>query len=368
MSNRNITQSSMTPVSTSAGPGSVGTSFVLQSTGGNSPSYALRENKYDYLMHYRQDSILRWMFSPPNNTVYTGTMYNLGILPSWTSTWDNNRELDLIAKVVQKIKRHSFNAAVAAAEASQTLGMIGNTATRIDRALRYTVKGDMRRAARALGARRPRKVHQDVASNWLELQYGWLPLLNDVHAAAEALAQDFSRRFTQSYKVRRLEKWALTPSAVINYSYLDKRTYHQLIVRFSQDMSKAQSMGLLEPEMVLWEKLPYSFVIDWFTPIGTWLEVMGTLGWIHGLEFVRTKYTVEQFNTPRSGPAGGFRIVEVGSHRSKTVTVERRTGSQLAIPYPEVRSLSDAMNWKRTANSLALLAQRKTKLPGSLRR
>lgn len=40
------------------------------------------------------------------------------------------------------------------------------------------------------------------------------------------------------------------------------------------NLAELSSLGLLNPAEVVWERLIYSFVVDWFAPIGTWLSAL----------------------------------------------------------------------------------------------
>jgi hypothetical protein len=39
-------------------------------------------------------------------------------------------------------------------------------------------------------------------------------------------------------------------------------------------LAEFSSLGLINPLEIVWELLPYSFVVDWFLPIGNWLSSM----------------------------------------------------------------------------------------------
>lgn len=55
-------------------------------------------------------------------------------------------------------------------------------------------------------------------------------------------------------------------------------------------------LGLTNPFLVLWEKLRYSFVIDWLVPIGPWLD---SLTATQGTRFFSGYYTVYEETTLR---------------------------------------------------------------------
>lgn len=40
------------------------------------------------------------------------------------------------------------------------------------------------------------------------------------------------------------------------------------------NLAEFSSLGLINPLEIIWELVPYSFVVDWFLPVGNWLSSM----------------------------------------------------------------------------------------------
>jgi hypothetical protein len=118
---------------------------------------------------------------------------------------------------------------------------------------------------------------------WLELQYGWKPLLKDIHDAAEALALNYNRPSNRISKVTaksnektqwsEYRRFSETPPQGCNVVYELSANY-RMTVLFEQDsnVKAVQTVGLTNPLTVAWELVPYSFVVDWFLPIGDYLN------------------------------------------------------------------------------------------------
>lgn len=210
-------------------------------------------------------------------------------------------------------KRDSFNVGVALAELRETIGLIGSTAVRLNSAFSDLRKGrvrdamaklglsenqrgeylrgfPIRHAGKRIGSHRKflehkRSVTKDsslfASSAWLELNYGWMPLLYDVHGAAEHTANTLYRSradliltcFGEGHFAD--EQWINTRkytgecTARVNY------TVHLMVTDFA--LRYTASLGLTNPLLVAWEKIPFSFVYDWFHPVGNYLRDLRAL-------------------------------------------------------------------------------------------
>lgn len=115
----------------------------------------------------------------------------------------------------------------------------------------------------------------EVPDAYLAFQFGVKPLMQDVYAAAQIWN---SPKFKG---VPIMGHASLTyPYAVIRgsnaWSY--NETYKVAVKRVctisirNPNLASLQQWGLLNPAVVAWDMLPFSFVLDWFVPIGSWLS------------------------------------------------------------------------------------------------
>lgn len=193
----------------------------------------------------------------------------------------------------------------------QTVDMIQGNLTRITNSLRHLRNGNVANAARALWSNQnPRyrkrggpKPGGNLASNWLELQYGWKPLLNDIHWAMKKLSEDDPGSFNivRTVSSARVTAKVSTPVSLYNIAsvQIGSKTVTTIstcrIVMYwrmrSQLVLLLSQAGFTNPVNLAWELLPFSFVADWFLPIGPYLEQLSA--W-DGLEFSsgsRTDFT-----------------------------------------------------------------------------
>lgn len=161
--------------------------------------------------------------------------------------------------------------AVDAAEMSETIRMIDGVVVRLIRAAKHVRRGRFSQAARVLGIRKPRKVknlkdctQERFAENWLAYRYGWQPLYSSIASSLEALDKPPKDHFIKaSVKAERSIE-----DSTVSASILMKG---QMVVE-SPTIARLNQMGVLNPLSVAWELVPFSFVADWFLPIGTYLE------------------------------------------------------------------------------------------------
>ena len=181
-------------------------------------------------------------------------------------------------KLGDKVYGSDFNPAVFLAEGKESFDMIASNVTSLATAIRKVKHGDMRGAARALGVSPPRKNKpmaksaDEASGRWLELQYGWLPLLGDTKSAAEHVASLIERPHSLSFKATK-QRGSFNNAVYNNYVYaattrVDRRTMKVIL----QTLPNPSKLNLLDPAIVAWELLPYSFVADWFLPIGDYLS------------------------------------------------------------------------------------------------
>lgn len=294
--------------------------------------------------------------------------------------WNANEEIKLLNKLKERINGSEFNLGIALAECNQTLQMIGDSAVRINKSLTALKRGNMNLAAKWLmdgtgrsqrrrySSNTQRSLSQSkLSSNWLELQYGWLPLLSDTKAGAEWLANRLEVPFKKSYRASgRVTIYEQTESAWMRkgptglwpcepppQSVMSSEYRKQIIAIVSEQPSIAVSLGLTDPLSIAWEKIPFSFVADWFIPIGDYLSARGFASSIKGTfvttikgTYGRTVYGNNNFTTPRY----------IGD---RGMVLDRTVSESLDVPMPVFKQLGKAASWMHCANAVALLTQKK---------
>jgi hypothetical protein len=198
---------------------------------------------------------------------------------------EQNRLLD---KLVSDVKGHSFNLGVNLGQMGQTINTVSSTLDSLGRSFSALKRGNFLGAVSALGiasTKRRTFKSKDVSGRWLELQYGWLPLLSDSYEASKAFESlskgPRSSLFVKSYSKKVVRTSYPVAGNEIFYTYSGTR-FRRLEFQLYEVMSAPRSLGLQDPLSVAWELIPYSFVVDWFIPIGTYLSNLNQVPALNG--------------------------------------------------------------------------------------
>lgn len=279
--------------------------------------------------------------------------------PIFTSTDLTNKTLN---KLYGEIKGADFNAAISGAELPKSFDMIKESAFKLANAYSLARKGlaagISRQSRRRLFSSASRVLtgkggtaDGKLANNWLELQYGWLPLVNDMYEGSkfiESKLQTIKQSFSVGSKVDETCLYYCSTyqakSAV--------RTY-QIIVDLTEKVPLAAQLGLTDPYSIAWELMPYSFVIDWALPIGPYLEAVTAARELKGDTCVSNCYKVNV-----NGIVGdAFYFRTGGSNFSlERANMARRVGGGIpSANLPAFKPLDKVMSVGHTLNALALL-------------
>lgn len=234
----------------------------------------------------------------------------------------------LTNKLVNELRGHQFSMSTAAAQPILTANMLTSSVKRIAGSIMAVRTGNIPLALRRLGVTDVGRVSnpsasgrslrnsalpdKEVARIWLEMQYGWKPLLQDVHDGAEACAYLLNVAVERARKAEMIHK---QKTARRSFDYNDGfcRTYGEayhtrhIRVRYT-DLPAPNSLGLTDPSSLIWENIPFSFIADWFIPIGTFLENRYVLSCLRDdslwTDFHKCKMTVEPLPWPGNPYAG----------------------------------------------------------------
>lgn len=331
-----------------------------------------------------------------------GSLDNSQILTNgtfFTSSYDVNRLLTqsdiatghlvvdenlLISKIRGRISA-TANISEDLATMSQTTRLLTVNLLRFRQFLSLVTLGDPRGLSRFLGSARGNNVivravslmrkgglsgTQLLSRLWLEYRYGWLPLIHDVQQSLTAFQQyagknsDVSRvsgkRSVTSDTVRSVI-YASNPGSSTKrtrYYYENAKTTCRMGLYYKMDqkmLATLSGLGLTSPVSLAWELVPYSFVVDWFLPIGPALNAFSAF---EGLTFVRgykTYYTERTvfLNIDQTYSNSDATWTDKGKSFGKRITVNRT--ALTAFPGPVKPVLKNPYSFIHAANAAALI-------------
>lgn len=297
-------------------------------------------------------------------------------LPSFDGGLANRALID--AKL--KLKDQKVNFGVAFAERAQTADMVASNLSRIAKAYRDARKGHFRDASRHLGItmpgktkRRDGKSHKgkELHDAWLELQFGWKPLLSDIYGAAEALREKDrkgSTRYGCTVKSRKsltdiVKKRDADTSDNAIPLWFDQRmvTKFDAFIRLdyyrdSPELAALAQTGFTNPLEIAWELVPFSFVVDWVAPIGRYLSILDAeLGWKFRDGSLTRRQVSKRLGWCSAREVSNWDRVSVsGTYRHQYKVVNRTVYTSSPTP---AFSFKNPASGSHLASALALLAQ-----------
>jgi hypothetical protein len=187
---------------------------------------------------------------------------------------------DVTPKLLEKWRASSFNLGVSVGEGRESVEMITDRMADIVKAARALRRRNLGDALRHLahvpkGGRRSAQVALSLGSfrdAWLELQYGWIPLIKDISKAAEMVKLKPTQNRIKARSSNRggaVPYGGGIPQSRIKVFANDQRL--QQVVVVTHQPSMLERLGLTDAQSIGWELAPLSFVADWFSPIGDYL-------------------------------------------------------------------------------------------------
>lgn len=357
------------------------------------PNYPGFETPHAYTATFERKESVQGLAVKQGASWYNcGTAYQLpldGVVDPFSAEDQNN----LLGKLRERVAGSSFNAGVALGEAPRSLKMIGDTTKQIYGAIKALKKGNVVKAAQTLFGNKQIKVSrlnaqaskvrnadtlvrvkgtppiylnskkESLASNWLALQYGWKPLVSDIYEAAVFIDHQLRNPLVHRVVVRRKAggrqdgnivnvTLRTSPTVSIKHRVISTRQ----IVALLSEVNTIRLSGLTDPASIAWELLPWSFVVDWVIPIGTWLENKSLANALTGT-FVTTSMLriTGLLVSPVTTNAQIDSKLNYKGNTSSRVKVVRSVSTSLSIPVPEVRPLSKVASMAHALNGIALL-------------
>lgn len=268
---------------------------------------------------------------------------------------------EALARFTGKVRKHNANLGVTLASWKQSSDMITDRTHKISDLLdrRYKVVEKMTTAKR----RRIRV--QNTASAFLEGEFGWRPLVEDISSGLGALARDpaDSQWIRVSSTGEAPWKWTETDASQSSWLWQEGNESYRVtisgqVVIQSQNTFLANRLGLLNLPGVAWDLIPWSFVVNMFTNMA---QMVNSLTDFCGVTVIRSSTTQSVHADIRqraaANPAFSTYVGQCGSHFY--VTYRRRT---LGLPSPQFQWRVPKLNLELAAIAASLMLQKLNRL------
>lgn len=184
-----------------------------------------------------------------------------------------------------KAASHRIDLAETLSGLQQTAIMVATGTSQVVKAWKNARRGNWLGAFRHLGLEPRRLYGKTVSAKWLELQYGWLPLVNDVYAGAMAIKEQLApeKPSIQQFSVTSSgETELIAPGATISSAWessTESSAGASVKVRMRLRVGDPfwaymNSLNVLNPAYLVWVSLPFSFIVDWFLPVADMLQAL----------------------------------------------------------------------------------------------
>lgn len=187
------------------------------------------------------------------------------------------------------------------------------------------------------------RASKNASNLWLEFQYGWKPLMNEISDLVELLDKGLRDK---GHIVRASKEVFDTQSfneAVLYPGFLSSgegRRSHKCVLYGAISNSNLDAInraGLSNPASIAWELTRLSFVIDWLVPVGDFLDAL-TSNW--GIEFLGgyDSQHCEAATSTRLLPTGGFSEVTPRGAEMQLFSYRRQRLTSFPAPVPYIKS------------------------------
>jgi len=285
---------------------------------------------------------------------------NMSPPDSWGEDFGNIRS-QAITQALNKMRKGKVGVGNNAGEAGQVVRMITDNTRKVVGAYNSLRRGNFALALKHLGLN-PKAVFggRTLAQRWLELQYGWKPLISDIHDGTKLLCDyvDPGKPVSMNVKVVKNQKVERDFGLVHAYRF-DTRwkcvgtAKCGLFAKVScPALVGADMFGLLNPLSIAWELTPFSFIVDWFVPVGNVLDALSaTAGLDFGTGFITTVEEQRFSASLRAFDAG--RVENGGDFLVGNYLMRRQVLPD--FPLPELYAKENPFSKAHVYNAIALI-------------
>lgn len=219
------------------------------------------------------------------------------------------------------------------------------------------------------------------ANEWLQLKYGWMPLLSSVYGAANELIEHAEllshargkatlsgaskgTRTVGYFDVTGVSNYTCHNVTIADSSKTKNACLIDVTIGPPNALQKAARWTSLNPLSIAWELTPYSFVVDWFFDVGGYLRDCET-AYLFNSRF-KSGFKSELFCYDATGKVDFNHLSE--PVLSKGVVLVKGESKEIgrvfnrsllySYPCPNLPRVNTDLSWNRLITAGALIAQK----------
>ena len=254
-------------------------------------------------------------------------------------------------------------------QARQTINEMAKSAQTLGELLHFAKSGQygaLYRRFRNLFGISNKANQKDIAGLWLAYIYGWKPLVHDLYELQKLVHADLQKQPRIKSTGYGNESYSSESSSDSKWIKRGIRKHSARCVLFGKIVNplayQLASAGLANPYSIAWELVPFSFVLDWFIPIGNTLQaITATVGLEPDGGYITMKSEQSSFYSLRKQwsevPSPGFisTVKQPGAYN--VVSYDFARAALSAFPLPKLYVNEKPYSTTRAINALALVRQ-----------
>lgn len=310
------------------------------------------EGRFERIGRVPLDDWNKWVLNPPSFDQYE--LY-----------WADYLESEAIAKATAKMKDNVANWAQNFATVQQTYSSLVKASCFLLDALRTVRDRRFERLRSYFKLSNGSVVAKDGANVFLQWKYGWLTMANDIYGTAKLLQQSMPKPHIATGKAKSFKE-EISPISSSQFERTGsgwRQAWCKLYAYESDPMQhRSDQLGLsVNPASLAWELVPYSFVVDWFVPIGSVLDALARPAgytFAGGSTSIRGELDITNHELPQSDwneESPRTTHITASGLRRKAYADWPKPGFYAVNPFSDSHSKSLG---QRGASSFAMLIQR----------
>lgn len=192
-----------------------------------------------------------------------------------------------------------------------------------------------------------------MANAWLAYQYGWKPAMQTIYGVANFARTNLLQRqiaHSKTISVNRSNYPQLNQGRTILHTGTSSQTvrYGARMRVTNPPLYDLTRLTSLNPAVIAWELVPFSFVVDWFYDIGGYLaDVETSLGMGYSLENIYKTYHTRAISTqtwsevtfgyqmPPSGGSQAYKVLLANGYCDQRTYARYPLSSLPPVPKPK---------------------------------